>query len=100
MNLSITWEGIVAAAAVAAALLYLLKIGRSAAVKLDRIWQLASRELEHNHGGSIKDDVYGTAVAIGKTQRQVERLEKRLDRIAHVAARNHPDDATEYLRED
>lgn len=100
MSLSLTWEGIVAAAAVAAALLYLLKIGRAAAVKLDRIWQLADSELTHNHGSSIKDDVYGTAIAVGKAQREIERLNKRVDRIAHVAAKNHPADAADYLRED
>jgi hypothetical protein len=98
--MSITWEGIVAAAAVSAALIYLLKIGRAAAVKLDRIWQLADSELTHNHGSSIKDDVYGTAIAIGKTQRELDRLAKRVDRIAHVAAKNHPHDAADYLRED
>lgn len=58
---------------------------RSAVRKLDAIDELLSRELEHNHGGSIKDDVHGIAVAQGHTQR-------RVDQLVAALRRHHPDD--------
>lgn len=71
------------AAAGLAGLLYLLGRARRAARVLDAIQALVERELEHNHGGSIKDDVHGTAVAVGVLQRRVSDLEREYR--AHVA---------------
>lgn len=49
-----------------------------------------TKELEHNGGGSIKDDTYGTARAVGLLQR-------RLDTFLGVAAIHHPEHAELYL---
>lgn len=39
---------------------------------------IVERELEHNHGSSIKDDVHGIAISVGHLQRQVEDVDDRL----------------------
>jgi len=58
--------------------------GARAAISLARVVhaidRVVERELEHNGGGSIKDDVHGIAVAIGHLQRRVDHLETTLDR--------------------
>lgn len=51
--------------------------------KLDELNDLASRELEHNHGSSMKDDLHGLAVAVGQQQRQLDDLDTRLDNVAY-----------------
>lgn len=52
------------------------KLLRKAFRMLDTVETVVSRELEHNHGGSMKDDLYGMAVGFGLTQRQVDDLEE------------------------
>jgi hypothetical protein len=45
---------------------------------VDIIETIVSQELTHNHGSSMKDDLYGMAVAFGLTQRQVDDMEEIL----------------------
>jgi len=45
---------------------------------VDIVETIVSRELTHNHGTSMKDDMYGMAVAFGLTQRQVDDMEEIL----------------------
>ena len=61
--------------ALVAGLGYLVGKARKAARALDAIEQLVSRELEHNHGSSMKDDVHGLAVALGQLGRHVDDLD-------------------------
>lgn len=49
-----------------------------------------TKELEHNGGGSMKDDTHGTALGLGLLQR-------RVDTFLAVAAVHHPADAEMYL---
>lgn len=37
--------------------------------------EIVARELTHNGGGSIKDDVHGMAINLGKADRRLDRLE-------------------------
>lgn len=91
-------------AAVVAGVLYLgAKLRRGVHI-FDVLLQLVrdvdhrtSRELDHNHGGSMKDDVTGMAVSVGKLQRDQDRDAARLDAALAIAARHHPDDAALYL---
>lgn len=39
--------------------------------------RLVEHELDHNGGGSMRDDVYGIAVAVGKLSRKVDDLDRR-----------------------
>ena len=41
---------------------------------VDSIETVITKELEHNHGSSMKDDLHGMAVSFGLTQRQVDDL--------------------------
>jgi hypothetical protein len=41
--------------------------------------EIISRELEHNHGSSIKDDITGIAVAVGLLQRAAAELARKQD---------------------
>ena len=64
--------GILLAAAVLTALgVIARKVGRALEV-IGRLHDLAVRELEHNHGSSIKDDVHGTAIGLGVLQRRFD----------------------------
>lgn len=60
----------------------------NAAIK--RIDKRTAKELEHNGGGSMKDDLYGIAVRTGY-------LERRIDAMATIAAVHHPEHADKYL---
>lgn len=51
---------------------------RTAAVRAGETGDLVSRELEHNHGGSMKDDVSAIAHVVGNLWRQVEDIDNRL----------------------
>lgn len=53
--------------------------------RVDAVLDLVHRELEHNHGSSMKDDVHGIAMALGRTQRD-------LDAVVAALKRQHPDD--------
>lgn len=70
-----------AAGAVTAGL-YLIRVLWRALRLIGVMHDIVTRELEHNHGSSIKDDVYGTAVALGQTQRRLDEVERRLE--AHL----------------
>jgi len=73
---------LVAIVAGGVSLLQILRWGRNLAIKMDAIDNIITRELEHNHGSSIKDDVYGLAVAFGKLQREVGHMQYELR--AHI----------------
>lgn len=82
MSVIDTATTLTAIAAGVAALLYLARQARRAfrAIRdglqlLGVATDIVTRELEHNHGSSIKDDVHGTAVAVGQLQRRVGHLE-------------------------
>lgn len=47
------------------------------------IEHMVSNELTHNHGSSIKDDVYGIAVAVGKLSRRIDAIETHLKERHH-----------------
>lgn len=62
-------------AAAVAAVSYLVGRARRAARVLDAIQAIVERELEHNHGSSMKDDVHGLAIALGHLARRVDDIE-------------------------
>lgn len=93
---------IVATAAVLAALTVIYRQARALVRwaqglgrRLRAIDDVITRELEHNHGGSIKDDVHGMAVALGLLQRQVTEQGKQHDadvqRLRALIDFHHPD---------
>lgn len=65
---------------------------RSAVHTIDAIEEIVAQELTHNHGSSIKDDVTGLACTIGLLQREVGDIATRVDTLAHISAKHHPDD--------
>jgi hypothetical protein len=67
---------------------------------IEVIRHLVQRELEHNHGSSMKDDMHGIAVALGKLQRETEDDRRRLKNALRLAAKHHPEDAWLYLDPD
>lgn len=80
---------VVSAAAGLAALGYLGKRVRDGVHLLDRIEGLVrssnavvERELEANHGSSIKDDISGIAYTVGNLWARLEQLERDLH--AHI----------------
>lgn len=89
--LSASTEAIVAAAAALTALGYLARLARRTLKRVEEISGLAdrvrdlqgtvddldtlvTRELTHNHGSSIKDDVHGLAIAVGQQSREIDDL--------------------------
>lgn len=95
---------IAAVAAGVAGLVYLVKALRYVARgvrwlfdAIEVIHDLVTRELDHNHGSSMKDDLYGVAVALGTLQREHEEDRRRLWRALRLAAKHHPEDAVMYL---
>lgn len=46
-----------------------------------QVRDLVQRELNHNHGGSIKDDVVGTALGLQRAHNRVDQLEDRQDQV-------------------
>lgn len=71
-----------------AGLVYIIGRARKAARVLDAIQHIVERELEHNHGSSMKDDMHGVAVSVGKLQRRQDDLERRFDQhLNHKAPR-------------
>lgn len=83
-----TAEDVVLYGGVATVAVWALKMLRTLVLKLDRLDRLASKELEHNHGSSVKDDVHGIAVSVGLLQREFGRLRSDFDR--HINERNQP----------
>lgn len=49
--------------------------------RVDQIDKLLNHELRHNHGSSIKDDVVGTAVSVGNTNRRLEDLQDQITEL-------------------
>lgn len=50
----------------------------------DAILSLVKRELEHNHGGSLKDDVHGIAVSVHRAHNRIDVLEDTLSTLAEA----------------
>lgn len=80
-----TLDDVVGYGAAGAAAVWLLKLLRSLVLKIDRLDRIASKELEHNHGSSIKDDVHGIAIAIGTLQRDHDELRRQF--VQHIKER-------------
>lgn len=78
-------QQIVLAAAALGAVIYLGQKALRLAQAVLAIQNIVQRELEHNHGSSMKDDVYGMAIALGRAAR-------RLDEFEEALRRQHPDD--------
>lgn len=59
-------------------------------IRLVKAWEAISivvnRELSHNHGTSIKDDVHGTAISVNQLHADVVELQVTL---ASLAEANH-----------
>ena len=58
--------------------------------KVDELNTVARRELEHNHGSSIKDDVHGLAIAMGQLGRDVDALSANVNEIGGHLYAHHP----------
>lgn len=95
--MDLTPDRIVLAAAAVAAVVYLAKGVRYIVHKVDQIDTVTKRELDHNHGGSMKDDVHGLAVAFGQMQRERDRERAAWNAALTLAAKHHPEDAALYL---
>lgn len=76
---------IITAAAVLAALGYIGNKALVIARAVLAVREIVQRELEHNHGSSMKDDIYGMARSLGEVQR-------RLDDYEDAMRRQHPND--------
>lgn len=72
---------IAALAAGVAGMAYLARLLIAVLRRVTVIQRLTESELEHNHGSSMKDDVHGMAVSLGKLQRKTDELDARLKRI-------------------
>lgn len=97
-------SAIILAAAVLAALAMIgrsLRSGlawcRKVARQLQAMGDIVERELEHNHGSSMKDDVHGIAVAVGLLQRRYgeqarkqRQQERQLREIRELIDHHHP----------
>lgn len=93
--MSLTGEDIALYGAAGAAIVWFLKLVRDLVLKLDRLDRLASKELEHNHGSSVKDDVHGIAVSVGLLQREFGRFRSDFDHLRgdfdqHINERKTP----------
>lgn len=87
--MTVAAEFVILAAAAVAATAALWKTMRQLVRKLDaldslpgrmaRLESLVNRELTHNHGSSIKDDMTGLAVGMGHLSRTVEQLRDDFD---------------------
>lgn len=76
------------AAALIAALGYLARKLRRLLEVVAAAYRLLQLELEHNHGGSIKDDITGMAISIGRVDREVTDLRSDFDE--HVKKGRRP----------
>lgn len=83
-----TPEDVILYGGVGTVAVWALKMLRQLVLKLDRLDRLASKELEHNHGSSVKDDVHGIAVSVGLLQREFGRLRSDFDQ--HINERKTP----------
>lgn len=99
-TLSDTAVWVAAIAAGTAGLVYLARVARNVVQAIAAILHIVERELEHNHGSSMKDDMTGMAIAIGKLQRDRDVDRRRLSSALRLAARHHPEDAWLYLDPD
>jgi hypothetical protein len=55
---------------------------RTAAQRAGETGDLVARELEHNHGGSMKDDLTAVAYTVGNLWRRIDDIDDRL--TAHL----------------
>lgn len=88
---------VAAIAAGLAGLIFLATKVRDVVQSIVAIQHIVERELEHNHGTSMKDDTHGMAVAIGKLQRDRDDDRRRLNRALRTIAKHHPEDAWLYI---
>ncbi len=91
-GLTDTTLALTAVMALGTAVGYLVRRLRKAARVLDVIERVVQRELNHNHGGSVKDDTAGTALAVGRLARTVDNLVHRVSDLEHTRAIHHPDE--------
>lgn len=63
------------------ALGWIIRKMRRAVRALDAIERVVARELTHNHGTSMKDDVHGVARTLGLIARRVDALEQRVTEL-------------------
>ena len=81
-----TYEGVAAALVLVVGVLagigYLIRLLRKAVRYLVALHSTVDRELNHNHGSSIKDDTHGTAITVGQLWRELEQVKK--DLYAHL----------------
>lgn len=91
---------VAAIAAGVAGLIFLAAKIRNVVQSIVAIQHIVERELEHNHGSSMKDDTHGMAVAIGQLQRDRDDDRRRLNGALRLAAKHHPEDAWLYLDPD
>lgn len=96
-DIAIAGGSIIGAAAFLKAALYIAYGVRFVVHKLDQIDEITQRELSHNHGTSIKDDVHGLAVSIGSLQRESDEERRRVNAVLGLAAEHHPEAAALYL---
>lgn len=75
-----------ALAAGCAALAWLLPRIRAAFRTLDAVELIVTRELTHNHGTSIKDDTYGTALAVHINSGRLDVVETNLANLETTLA--------------
>lgn len=69
---------IAATAAALAAMGYIARLVRRLVRIAAAVEHVVTNELTHNHGSSIKDDVYGIAVAVGELSRRVDEIETNM----------------------
>lgn len=79
---------VVGLAALVGGIRYLLRQARAGVHVLDRIEALLSKELEANHGSSMKDDITGIAFTVGNLWRRLEAVERDLS--DHLTKRGKP----------
>jgi len=89
--------GLIGLAGLVRSVVYLVRGARWLVHKLDAIDEVTQRELTHNHGTSMKDDVHGLALSIGELQRARDDERKRVNAVLRLAAEHHPEAAAMYL---
>lgn len=73
------WVAVIAAGVAGA--VYLARLAAKGFRAVSTMAELVERELQPNHGSSIKDDVHGMAVALGITQRRLDQVERDVQHL-------------------
>lgn len=81
-----------------------LKFVRKGVHKFDRLEAVladvderTARELDHNHGSSMKDDTHGVAISVGVLQRDQDALRDEIESVRREL-RAHINDSTRRNR--